>query len=90
MVKIQVSEDEYLAANSNGCVFGKRLDIRPIKFVYIDLGSEREYEPRPWEYSEIKQRIFFRCTVYYGSSQEAVDLEEYDYFVEDETVIIQC
>jgi hypothetical protein len=59
-------------------------------WVYVELGEEQEYIPRPKDNPKTDFRLFTGCDVYYGDSQEQLEAGNYKAEEHDVTVIIYC
>jgi len=74
-VRIKVNLAEYRAAESNGAVYGKYVNQRPILLVYAELGIEREYISSANDDSNTNYRMFTNCAVFFYRNQADLDAD---------------
>lgn len=81
-------KEEFDDACSDGAVFGTVVTSRPIYFVYVELGEERDYHRSFKDDEKTDYKIFYNCKAFYASSQENLDCEIYDKSSPNLTVIV--
>ena len=75
--RVRVCEEEFLAAKTNGCVYGEMFVGTVTAYVYVELGKERKYIPHRKDDLNASYRIFFNSTIYYAKT--ANDINEHRY-----------
>jgi len=88
-LRIQVTPDEFDAAKSNGWVDGLYRGKQGI-YVYVELGKEEEYIPRPSDDQKTEYRAFRNCDAFFASSREQLDAADFNGEQLNVTVIIYC
>ena len=76
-------------AVSKGWIDGQISGKRGI-YVYVELGLEKEYEPRPIDDPKTKYKYFSGCNVLYATSSENLEKEVFEAEEQNVTVIIYC
>ena len=79
-------EDFDLATPFDGWVDGL-IEGQQGVWVYAELGKEEEYIPKPTDDPNTDFRLFRGCDIYYGDSQEQLEME--DYKAEEYGVIVR-
>ncbi|MEH2363525.1 hypothetical protein [Nostoc sp.] len=89
MLRVKVTREDFEESASDGWVDGQ-VQGRSGIWVYIELGKEVEYSPRPSDDPKTDYKCFKGCGVFYAKSQEMLEEEEWLFTDENVTVIIYC
>ncbi|MDF5726550.1 MAG: hypothetical protein PUP92_00555 [Rhizonema sp. PD38] len=87
-IKVTTYDFEHYAF-SKGWIDGYIAGKRSI-YVYIELGLETEYEPRPNDAPKTEYKYFYGCNVFYATSIENLEKEIFEAEEQNVTVIIYC
>ena len=89
ILRIKTLREEFNSAVSGGYVYGEI--IRKKSFpVYVDLGTEHNYQPSAKDDPNTEYKIFRTCSVYIAETEEKLDRGEYVSSTKGTTVIIYC
>ncbi len=88
-LRIQVTRTEFDAAESNGWVDGLYRGKQGI-YVYVELGEESEYIPRPSDDQKTEYREFRNSDAFFAASREQLDAADFNAKNLNVTVIIYC
>jgi nicotinamidase-related amidase len=88
-VSVKVTREDFEESFSDGWVDGQ-VQGRSGVWVYVELGKEVEYIPRPSDNPKTDYKCFKGCSIFYAKSQEMLEREEWLFTDENITVIIYC
>ena len=88
-LRIQVTRDEFDAAESSGAVYGLLKGRRGL-YVYVELGLEEEYIPRHDDDPKTEYRKFLHCNTFFAATIEQLEAGRSEVERYDVTVIIYC
>jgi hypothetical protein len=84
-----ICKDFDLATSLDGWVDGL-IEGQQGMWVYVELGEEKEYIPKPKDDPHTDFRLFRGCDVYYGDSQEQLEMGDHKAEEHGVTVRIYC
>ena len=86
--RIKVTQEDFsLATSIDGWVDGLIQGRRGL-WVYVELGSEEEYIPKPNDNPKTEYRLFRFCDVYFAKTKESLEAGEFESDERGVTVII--
>lgn len=88
-LRVKVSHEDFNEAESNGWVDGQ-VQGKSGVWVYVELGIEVDYLPQTNDNPKTDYRCFRMCDVFYATTQEMLENEEWLLTDSNVTVIIYC